>query len=618
MINSPERDPLTRKGLRPQKIAPYLLVLLTVLMYLSSVKYQFVWDDHHLIEGNAQIQEIGNLPKSFATGFLFFSGDNAAYYRPFITMSYMIDFLLWKNLPPGYHLTNILLQIAVCLLVYFTALKLLRHFWAAFIAAALFAVHPVHVESVVWISGRTDILAALFLLPSFIFYMRHTSAKSGQGWLILSALFLLFSLLSKETVIVFPFVWLIYGLGVARRRPAKLLMDAAAFAAVVGIYLLLRHSVQLFYLTPEHIIPWQTRIPAIAANLLTALRLMYFNLVSQPYHRFAFSISVPLWLLVVQWTALAAALVGYVSLWRRSRTAAFAITWTVVAVWPVSHIVPLARPILAERFLYMGTIGACLSIGVGARYLLTTRPKTAPALAVLSAAMIALWSAGTVVGSRAWQDEISLWTKVCELADRGPAAECFSLERAEYHNNLSMALYGRQKYERALECALRALRINLQESEAYMMAGLCLNAMGRKEEALGHFENAVAIAPDQPRLLANYGAQLMEVGRYAEAVEVLTCAANTRYAPPEVLSNLSHAYQQIGEWEESRKTLRRGVDLWPRDVVMRGHYALALQRVGRFEEAVEQWEFIIREAQGSPEADLAAAELLKLRQETRP
>lgn len=241
------------------------------------------------------------------------------------------------------------------------------------------------------------------------------------------------------------------------------------------------------------------------------------------------------------------------------------------------------------------------------------------AVGVLTVAVVTLLAGGTVAGSKSWQDEVSLWRRICVLADRDcPAARFWTSERAGYYGNLSMALYNLEDYRESIDSALRAIAIDRRQPEAYMMAGMCYNALSQHDEALRQFENALKIAPNEPRVLANYGSQLLALDRDLEAVDLLKRATKLAPTNPHVHRNLGFAYEKLEMWDESCESHRRAVEQLPRDVLLRGHFALALQRAGRFDEAIKQWEFIIREAAGSPEADLAAEELSKLRKGAKP
>ena len=150
--------------------AASILGLLVLLSFGGSLFGEFVWDDDPLILKNPQVRngDLGHL----VTSSFWDSGDQhdrfRAFFRPVVLLSYAVDHALWKNQPFGYHLTNLLLHFGCCLLVYRLARDEELSRYCALAGAGLFATHPVHVESVAWISGRTDLWCAFFFLASFL------------------------------------------------------------------------------------------------------------------------------------------------------------------------------------------------------------------------------------------------------------------------------------------------------------------------------------------------------------------------------------------------------------------------------------------------------------------
>ncbi len=157
------------------RFAYLILAVISVVFYLNTLTYDFVWDDRFLILENPYIQDSRLLSEGLVSDFWANYQDPRRfrnYYRPIVTLSYFVDYALWGEDPAGYHATNIFLHMANVLLVFGIGCILLRSREAAFVAAAVFAVHPVHTESVTWISGRTDLLASVFVLASVRQYLK--------------------------------------------------------------------------------------------------------------------------------------------------------------------------------------------------------------------------------------------------------------------------------------------------------------------------------------------------------------------------------------------------------------------------------------------------------------
>ena len=142
-------------------------------MYVNTLGHPFVWDDNVYISPNAHFQNIHYLPEYFTGGFCEGVERECPFYRPIVSLSYLIDFLIWGDNPFGFHLTNVLLHITVVLLFYYLILTFFQKPQAALIASLFFSVHPIHVESIAFIAARTDPLISIFLFVFFYFFTKH-------------------------------------------------------------------------------------------------------------------------------------------------------------------------------------------------------------------------------------------------------------------------------------------------------------------------------------------------------------------------------------------------------------------------------------------------------------
>ena len=199
-------DTLSNRSPRHAWVILLLLGALSLAPYANSLWGDFVWDDRALILENSYIQDSRLLGEGLISDFWRSPDDperQRFFFRPVVTLSYFLDHALWGQRPAGYHATNLLLHPSDVLLV-FSCFSVLTSRELAFVSAAIFAVHPMHTESVTWISGRTDLLASAFVLGSFRCYL----AISGRSWDTLRsvavALLYLLALLAKEVSIVLP------------------------------------------------------------------------------------------------------------------------------------------------------------------------------------------------------------------------------------------------------------------------------------------------------------------------------------------------------------------------------------------------------------------------------
>lgn len=228
----------------------FLLALVAGVLYLNTLSHGFVWDDHTYILGNPQFQEGRYFPHYFVSDFCEGVNEDCFFYRPLVSLTYLMDQLFWGENPFGYHLTNIIIHILVSLLVYAVVGALLQNKIAAWIGAILFAIHPIHSESVSFIAARTDPPATLFYLLAFFFYLKISHCKGVQGLMVQAVSLLCFSLAlaTKEIAVTLPLVLMIHSLLFPKPHRSirglwKRLGPSVPYWLVLSAYLLLRKQI---------------------------------------------------------------------------------------------------------------------------------------------------------------------------------------------------------------------------------------------------------------------------------------------------------------------------------------------------------------------------------------
>ena len=148
-----------------------VLIVVCILVYLNSIPNGFVWDDRINITENPTISDLSYVPKIFMQSYGI--SEKSTYYRPLFPTTYYLEYPIWKNHAWGYRLTNIILHILVTLLIFRIGLVILPNKFSAFLGGLIYAIHPVHVECVTWVSGRVDLLCGLGFFLSFYLYLKY-------------------------------------------------------------------------------------------------------------------------------------------------------------------------------------------------------------------------------------------------------------------------------------------------------------------------------------------------------------------------------------------------------------------------------------------------------------
>lgn len=616
-----------------------------LLAYAATLTYDFVWDDIHLIRNSYNLHQWSTLWKLLGSHFLADSPDESQYYRPFITLTFFLDLKLWGPSPAGFHLSNVLAHAAASLGVLALARRLRLGEVSATMAGLLFALHPIHTESVAFVSGRTDIVAALFVLAGVLAYARWRD--SGRPLFLLGSLAAyLMGLASKEVAVALP-VLLVGWDGLVRgemktwREGARALGRMSPYGVVLGLYLAARVAA-LGRLADVHgAAPWAD----LPTRLLTSVRLTawYAWMTLAPWtaqlsYYLAPDAPPPGW----RWWGSAAFLCALFGLtaWalRRAPALGFGALLFWLALVPSVGVNVLAVPrfIMGDRFLYLPSVGFCLLLGAAAGRLAgltrrearaaageaaaglvgtTGRLRPAPALALVL--LVASYAIGAMWRNEDWRDEYRLFLRMTEVS---PEA---LLPRV----NLALVQMRRGEVAEAAGNFQRAAAMAPDNGRVLAGLGLTEAILGQVDRGLDHALRARELAPRNPFVLFSLATVRHIRGDLEIAVDEFEEALRASPTQVAAILNMAVAQAKLGRQDDAERTLARALEV---NRVLRidplfTERARAEVYAGRDpERAIEAWEHylaLLRETEmtAGRRADFAYAtsELDRLRSWTR-
>jgi len=546
-----------------------LLIFVCIVVYLNSLPNGFVFDDYAVIIENKYLKLPGINFASFLNHSYFNIAGGEASYRPLATLSYYLIYAIAGLNPFFYHLLSVILHIVNVVLVYLLFNLILKHRFTALIAGLLFACHPALTEAVDCISYNEDLLAAVFFLLAFLYYL-----KSSTNGLIsniisygLSLFFFLLGLLSKEMAITLPAIILLYDVSLKNGVDKKsfslqlILKNIKVRGLFYGGYLavsLLYLSIRFFvlYHPQESIKPFYgnlfERIIFLPAHIFSFIKLAFFpvNLTadyvfSYPHHFFAASN-------LIGFLFVAGLAVGSVFIFKYSRGIFFGIWWFFITLFPVYNIIPIYNP-FAERFLYIPLIGYCLLVAMAFNTLMNKRlSETVPVKVLSSVAIIALlsfYAMITIARNLDWKDSLTLWSKTVITSPDSSIA----------HGSLGRAYQDLGRLEEAIREYKKAIEIFPNNYKAYYNLGVLYDGQGALKEAVANYKRTIAINP------AFIDAQF----------------------------NLGNIYHNQGLLEEAIQQYRKVTELDPADFEARNNLGVAYARQGKFDQAIAQWEKVL-------------------------
>ncbi|HXA98328.1 MAG TPA: hypothetical protein VN323_22380 [Candidatus Dormibacteraeota bacterium] len=549
---------------KARRATSLVVVLVAAAAYAATLGYDLVWDDTLLIQQSWRLHHWAELPSLLVSQFWSEVGEASHYYRPLTTLTFFLDVQVWGLQPFGFHLTNVLAHVAVTLAVLAVARRVTGGELAAVISALAFALQPLHAESVSFVSGRTDVLAALFCLLALLAYDRGRD-QPRWSWTACSLGAYLLALLAKEVAITLPAVlalwdWRVRGDLRDRRAAWRGAVRYGAYGAVVAIYLGLR----LFALrgvTHAEAGAWGSLVTRLLTTLQTVVSYAWMTIV--PYPANAYRVIVPAtvppdlrWWLAM--AGLGAAIAATVWALRRAPVAGFGALWFWITLAPsvAVNLLPLPTALMAERFLYLPTVGYCLILGWAASRLLgpvalgrTAQLRLAPALGL--AALLLAYFVLTIWRNEDWRDEYRLYSRMVETS---PGA-------AVPHINLAFVQLPRGEVGSANDHLREAVRLAPGNPRAQAGLGLTETMLGHLDAGLQHGLRARDLAPENADVRASLGALYLSRGEPALAVPELRQSLLLKPNQVHAALNLALALAWLDQLDAAEAQLARALVL---------------------------------------------------------
>ena len=484
----------------------FVILLITFIAYLPVIHNGFLWDDETYIQKNMLIRAL-NLEEIFSR---FVEGN----YHPFTILILALEYKLFELNPAGYHTINILLHLLNVILVFRIVFALSEKGNVALVAALLFGIHPLHVESVAWAAELKDLLYTFFFLASYFFYLKYI--KEGRKNIYFFALLLfLFSLLSKAMAVCLPVVFVLTDYFKGRQIKIKTLVEkipffilSAVFGAVAIVAQKSSESIQ-----DMAIFSFPQRIVFACYGFVTYLFKSVFPLQLSAYYPYpekqGNSIPFQFYFYVLLFIAIAG-LVFY-SL-RFSKKIIFGIGFFAITVFLVLQLLPVGNTIMADRYSYIPSIGIFYLAGEGFSNLINKKLKSA-ALVLLSAFAL-FFTIKTYARCAVWENGLTLWNDVIDQYDNVPMAY---YNRAFFYDNVNQKDLALQDYS-------KTIAISKKFPEAYVNRGNILRDNNKYELALDDYKKAIEIKPQFSIAYYNRSLLFLKQGRNDEALKDINMA----------------------------------------------------------------------------------------------
>jgi hypothetical protein len=573
----------------------FFIAVLTFITFLPSLQNNFIaWDDNAYVYDNPYIRSTNMA--FFRWAFLNFYSSN---WHPLTWISHAVDYAVWGLNPMGHHLTNIILHslntfivvILIMRLMESTERRLLKNGNGTFpderamliaggITGLLFGIHPLHVESVAWVSERKDLLCALFFLVSIITYAKHTislraeTAQNISGPRFLNRYYLLtlgsfiFSLLSKPMAVTLPLVLLIldrypFKRMVSLKTFVALLIEKVPFIALSLLSSLLTLLAQRSggSIISTDAVPLSDRLLVGAKSLIDYLWKMIMPLNLMPFYPYPdistislFSLTYLLPTMLVTGITVTCMIVAkkqklWLTLWG----------YYVITLLPVLGIIQVGTQSMADRYTYLPSLGPFLGMGLAVAWVswkTITFKRWKPAVQLLSAVVAILvfvpMAYLTVKQIGIWKNSIVFWNYVIDREHK---------EMPLAYNNRGAAFEQRGQLAKAIADYNMAITLNRFDYKACNNVGILYGKKGEFHKAVKYFDMAIERNPYYYEAFGNRGLAYFYLGKYSKALEDFDEALVLNKNHDKTYVNRGNLYLKTGKKELARKDFEKACEL---------------------------------------------------------
>ncbi|MBM2816130.1 MAG: hypothetical protein HW421_2892 [Ignavibacteria bacterium] len=591
--NSKHKIPSLSKHKIPSLLIAVSIAIITFFVFLPSLSNDFImdWDDQAYIHNNQLITDLS--PVGITKIFSNYVFGN---FNPITILSFAIDYHFFRHQPYGYHFVNVLLHSIVCITLFYFIFRLTNNQLASTIATLLFALNPMHTESIAWVTGRKDLLFGLFFFLALIFYIKYITIllsrkeqSKSRGYLILSVTFLFFllSCLSKAVAVTTPAVMFGIDYCLKRKLTARTVIEKVPFVIVSIVLGLVAIDAQksmgavkeltlynitdrifllgysIFFYIHKYIIPIE--LSAVYPYPLKQDGILPSIVIASPF------------ILIILFAAL-------VYFGRKQRLLFFSGFLFIFCIAPVIQLIPVGATYTADRFVYVPSAGLCLFGGIFfARGFDIKKIKII--IAALLICVLSFYSYVSYNRAKVWKNTFTLFSQVLEVYPTCDLAYFnignFYMKKKEYSNSIELykaALSYNVNYADAMinlgncynETALydssitvlsKAIVLNQDNADAYNNLGVAYYHKGIFDKAAAMYKKALQISPVYHGAYNNLGVINGMNGNYVQAIGLFTKAIELKKDFTDPYKNMGLAYTKMNNQEKAAEYYRAAIAL---------------------------------------------------------
>ncbi len=594
----------------PSPLAAATLTAVTIFVFAPTLGHGFInYDDGAYVTENTHVLD-GLSWETISWAFSFSSTEATSNWHPLTWLSHMADVSLFGENPSRMHLVNLFLHLANVLLLYAALVKMTHKVWPSFFVAIVFAIHPLHVESVVWISERKDLLSTFFVLLAILSHLHFTIGNLIR-WQVAAVVFFILSLMSKQMYVTLPFLLLLLDYwplnrletftqaGILPQKSLRtLIIEKLPFFFVTVVFCVVAFSGQSHggavgsledYSIPQRSLNALTSYTGYIWQTLWPMNLAVFY----PYPK-----ELPWLPAMISLLILTTITLGVIELRTRHPYVMIGWFWYLGTLVPVIGLVQIGRQRMADRYMYFPMIGLLIAVVWLVLKWAKDQQSRHEILKIVGVVIVVGLAFLARNQSSYWKDSVTLFTHAAEVSESSLASTKLGYEQAQLG-----------ELDAARKLFLHALQLDPDYVSAHSSLGNTYLAQGEPQKAIRHFERAIKLDPSYAEAQYNLGITYSWRGDLEKSVKHYNLALKIDPNNANIHANLGTTYLMIKQDSEALVHLQKAIEIDP-DLV-EAHFALGnvLSSLKKNSDAIKHFEIVLKTR---PNANEVHRELARL------
>lgn len=576
------RESTNNQGTRAKVIMAFSIILISAFVLSPTLQNNWVnWDDPAYVLENELIKELNSesISKTIKTS------EVQGIYHPLTIISLAIDYQFWGLDAFGYHLSNLIIHLINVTLVFVLFIRLNSSLLVAGIVSLLFGLHPMHVESVAWISARKDVLYVFFYLLSVLGYLRFRSNQHQKKiiWLSISILFFICSILSKSIAFTLPAVLILIDFLLDGRLELKRFWNKTPYFILSGVAVFIAKFGQ----QASNSMDAMSQINFGSSLVIGMYNSIYYifqaiipiNLAA--FHPFSIDLSPTIWQYLAIIPFLGLTLILYYT-FSKYKNVFFGLAFYVVTIAPLLQIIPFGKAESSERYTYLAYIGLFYCLAIGIEYLKHSKSKLLRKNIIgIGVIWLVFISLQTIQQSQKWKNSDTLWSQVIEVH---PRSEWAYMSRGIYFAEIG-------NYQKALLDLNKSIELRPFAQSLYER-GLILEKTSLAL-AMNDYQQSILIDSNFAKSHMNIGVINAKNGDFEAAIRSFQKAINADPNYSLAYFNCATAYKILQEFDKSHDCYSSAIKLEPNNTNYRKFRGVLLTDMNEPQKAIEDFNFLI-------------------------